>query len=138
MTKLSGVFAALDFSETIALSQHKILACLDRQICIQKQEFQSLNLDGQGLSWLSSYLFLELSIRHVSTDGFAGTGSPARQFLGPHIPEQSVRHYYFDGGGLLAWVLENRSATLSLLNKVCNSIQYKKSRKMKAESPQKR
>jgi hypothetical protein len=34
----------------------------------------------------------ELSIRHISTDGFAGTGSPARQFLGPHIPEQSVRH----------------------------------------------
>jgi hypothetical protein len=69
-----------------------------------------------------SDVFLELSIRHISTDGFAGTGSPARQFLGPHIPEQSMRNHILDGGGLLAWVLENRSATLSLLNKVCNSI----------------
>jgi hypothetical protein len=40
-------------------------------------------------------IYIELSIRHISTDEFAGTGSLARQFLGPHIPEQSVHHYYF-------------------------------------------
>jgi hypothetical protein len=45
---------------------------------------------------------IELSIRHISTDRLTGTGSPARQFLGPNIPEQSVRHYYLDGKGILA------------------------------------
>jgi hypothetical protein len=43
----------------------------------------------------------KLSLRHPKTDKFSGTGSPVRQILGPHIPEQSVRHHYFiDGRGL--------------------------------------
>jgi hypothetical protein len=37
----------------------------------------------------------KLSLRHPETDKFSGTGSPDRQILGPHIPEQSVRHHYF-------------------------------------------
>ncbi len=45
--------------------------------------------------------------------------------LGPYFSEQSVRHHYFGKRGFFNIGLRDWSATLSLLNKVCNSIYYK-------------
>ncbi len=60
--------------------------------------------------------------RQVHWNRFSGP-----PILGPYIPEQSVRHHYFGKRGVINIGLRDWSATLSLLNKVCNSIYYKKS-----------
>jgi hypothetical protein len=50
-------------------------------------------------SVFSQFLVKEFFQRDVTSPflnrQFSGTGFPARQFLGPYIPEQSERHHYF-------------------------------------------